>query len=99
MEKSYNTLSLFNGMGCIWIAMEMAGHKIGKRYSSEIEKYPNQANDAMFPDTEQLGDVRNVDVSKLERIDFLGGAVLVNHFLLQENEKECLQNVKLKYYH
>lgn len=71
--KELNVLSLFNGMGCIWIAMEMAGHKINKRYSSEIEKFPNQANDSIFPDTEQLGDVRNVDVLKLESIDFLGG--------------------------
>lgn len=71
--KGKNVLSLFNGMGCIWIAMEMARQKINKRYSSEIEKYPNQANNAMFPDTEQIGDVRKVDVSKLEPIDLLAG--------------------------
>lgn len=68
-----NVLSLFNGMGCIWLAMQMQGIKINKAYSSEIEKYPNQANDAMFPNTTQIGDVRNVDVSKLDFIDFLGG--------------------------
>lgn len=68
-----NTLSLFNGMGCVWLALEEAGIKVGKRYSSEIEKFPNQANDALYPDTIQLGDVRNVDVSKLEPITFLAG--------------------------
>lgn len=71
--KKHNTLSLFNGMGCVWLALEEAGHKIGKRYSSEIEKFPNQANDALYPDTEQLGDVRNVDVSSLDYISFLAG--------------------------
>ena len=73
MEKTKNTLSLFNGMGCVWLALEEAGIKVGKRYSSEIEKFPNQANDALYPDTIQLGDVRNVDVSKLEPISFLAG--------------------------
>jgi DNA (cytosine-5)-methyltransferase 3A len=74
-EKKHNTLSVFNGMGCIWIAMELAGHQVGKRYSSEIEKYPNQMNDSLYPDTIQLGDVRNLDVSKLDPIDvFAGGS-------------------------
>lgn len=73
MSKAENTLSLFNGMGCAWLALEKAGIKVNKRYSSEIEKYPNQANDLLYPDTIQLGDVRNVDVSKLEPIDFLCG--------------------------
>lgn len=68
-----NVLSLFNGMGCAWLALDEAGIKVNKRYSSEIEKYPNQANDLLYPDTIQLGDVRNVDVSKLENIDFLCG--------------------------
>jgi site-specific DNA-cytosine methylase len=71
--QEINTLSLFNGMGCIWLAMEEAELKVGKRYSSEIDKYATKANDAMYPDTIQLGDVRNVDVSKLEPIHFLAG--------------------------
>jgi DNA (cytosine-5)-methyltransferase 3A len=74
-EKKHNTLSVFNGMGCIWIAMELAGHQVGKRYSSEIEKYPNQMNDSLYSDTIQLGDVRNLDVLKLDPIDvFAGGS-------------------------
>lgn len=73
MSKEINVLSLFNGMGCAWLALDEAGIKVNKRYSSEIEKYPNQANDLLYPDTIQLGDVKNVDVSKLEKIDFLCG--------------------------
>jgi len=72
MEKQ-NVLSLFNGLGCVWLALEEANIPVGKRYSSEIEKFPNKANDTLYPDTEQLGDVRNVDVSKLEPIQFLAG--------------------------
>lgn len=73
MGKYLNILSLFNGMGCVWLALELSGIKVNKRYSSEIEKYPNQMNNALYPDTIQLGDVRNVDVIELEFIDFLGG--------------------------
>ena len=72
-EEEFNVLSLFNGMGCIWIALEESGIKVDTRYSSEIEKYPNQANDTLYPDTLQLGDVRNVDVSKLKPIHLLAG--------------------------
>lgn len=72
-KKELNVISLFNGMGCIWLAMEEAGLKVGNRFSSEIEKYPNQANDVLYPDTVQLGDVRNVKGSELGFVDFLAG--------------------------
>jgi len=68
-----NVVSLFNGMGCIWLALDQANIKVNKRYSSEIEKYPNQANDLLYPDTVQLGDVRNVKGSDLGFIDLLAG--------------------------
>jgi len=75
MENGINVLSTFNGMGCIWLALDDAGIKVNKRYSSEIDKYANQANDAMYPDTIQLGDVTKIDVTKLEKIDlFVGGS-------------------------
>lgn len=72
-NKEFNTLSLFNGFGCVWQALELAGINPTTKYSSEIEKYPNQANDLLYPETIQLGDVRDVDVSKLKPIHFLAG--------------------------
>jgi DNA-cytosine methyltransferase len=72
-DNKNNVLSLFNGMGCVWMALEECGIKVDKRYSSEIEKYPNHANDSLYSDTIQIGDVRNVDVSDLEYIHFLAG--------------------------
>lgn len=68
-----NVLSLFNGMGCGWIALDRVNIKVNKRYSSEIDKYSSIVNDKNYPDTIQLGDVRNVDVSKLEPIHLLIG--------------------------
>jgi len=72
-EKGINVLSLFNGMGCAWLALDRLGVKVNKRYSSEIDKYANIVNDYNYPDTIQLGSVVDVDVSKLEKIDLIVG--------------------------
>lgn len=74
-EEGINVLSTFNGMGCIWIALDRLGIKVNKRYSSEIDKYANIVNNANYTDTIQLGDVRSVNVYDLENIDlFVGGS-------------------------
>lgn len=73
MNKKINSLSTFNGMGCLWYAFDRVGIKVNKRYVSEIDKFANQSNDAAYPDSIHLGDVRNVDVSKLDKIDFYAG--------------------------
>ena len=54
-----NVLSLFNGMSCGMMALELLEVKVDKYYSSEIDKYANQATQALFPNTIQLGDVLN----------------------------------------
>lgn len=68
-----NVLSLFNGMGCIWLALDRAGIEVTGRYSSEIDKYANKVNDANYPDTVQIGDVRKVSAKDLPVIDLLVG--------------------------
>lgn len=54
-----NVLSLFNGMSCGRIALEQLNIEVDKYYSSEIDKYANQAAQALYPNTIQLGDVTN----------------------------------------
>lgn len=66
-------VSTFNGMGCIWIALDRLKIKVTKRYSSEIDKYANIVNDHNYPDTIQLGDISKIDSSELEDIDLLVG--------------------------
>lgn len=68
-----NVLSTFNGMGCIWIALDRIGVKVGKRYSCEIDKYANIVNDKNYRDTIQLGDVTKVKAPYLKPIDLLVG--------------------------
>ena len=52
-----NVLSLFNGMGFGRMALDTLGLPVKKYYSSEIDKYANQATKALYPDVIQLGDV------------------------------------------
>ncbi len=59
--EAKNVVSLFNGIGCIWVALERAGIPVKNRFSCEIDKYANAVNDKNYPDTIQLGDVCNVN--------------------------------------
>lgn len=54
-----NVLSLFNGMSFCRMALEELNVPVEKYYSSEIDKYANQAAQALYLDTIQLGDVTN----------------------------------------
>ena len=68
-----NVLSLFNGMSFCSMALESLGVNVNKMYSSEIDKYANQATQAMFPDTIQLGDVTqwrewNIDWASIDLV-------------------------------
>jgi len=55
--KKINVLSLFNGMSFGAMALETCGIEVDNYYSSEIDKYANQATKALYPDIIQLGDV------------------------------------------
>ena len=66
-----NVLSLFNGMSCGMMALEILGIKVDKYYSSEIDKYANRATQVLFPDVIQLGDVTkwqdwDIDLSSID---------------------------------
>lgn len=50
-------MSLFNGMSFGRMALETLGIPVAKYYSSEIDRYANQATEALFPGVIQLGDV------------------------------------------
>ncbi len=66
-----NVLSLFDGMSCGRQALERVGIKVDKYYASEVDKYAIMVTMANYPDTIQLGDVRNVKID--EPIDLLIG--------------------------
>lgn len=68
-----NVLSLFDGISCGQIALERAGIKVDKYYSSEIEQSAIDITQKNYPDTIQIGDVFDIDYSKLDDIDLLIG--------------------------
>lgn len=73
MKKGINVLSLFDGMGCGWIALKELGVKVSHGYSSEVDKFAISQVRYNFPDVVHLGSVTEVDVSQLEPIDLLMG--------------------------
>ncbi len=68
-----NVLSLFDGISCARIALEKAGIEVSNYYASEIDKYAIQVAKHNYPTTTHLGDIRNIDVFKLPKIDLLIG--------------------------
>ena len=66
-------LSLFDGMSCGQIALRDMGIPVTRYYASEIDKWAIQQTQLNFPDTVQLGDVRNVEARTLGHIDLLIG--------------------------
>src|SRR6056300_38336 len=68
-----NVLSLFDGMSCGRLALEAAGIEYDNYYASEIDSHAIDVAQANFPDTIQLGDVRNWRTWDLENIDLIIG--------------------------
>lgn len=72
-KEKINVLSLFDGISCGQIALERAGIEVENYFASEIDKYAIQITMANYPNTKQLGDVRNVTAENLPNIDLLIG--------------------------
>tara|TARA_R100001509_G_scaffold84870_1_gene48270 strand:+ start:849 stop:1856 length:1008 start_codon:yes stop_codon:yes gene_type:complete len=68
-----NVLSLFDGMSCGQVALDELGIKVDKYYASEIDKFAIQIAKKNYPNTLHIGDVIQVDGTKLDEIDLLIG--------------------------
>ncbi len=64
MDGGLNVLSLFDGISCGQIALERIGYKVDKYFASEIKKPAIKCTDYNYPNTIQLGDVRNIHYEK-----------------------------------
>lgn len=58
-------LSLFDGMSCGQIALRDMGIVPEVYYASEVDKFAIAQTQLNFPNTIQLGDVRQLDVNQL----------------------------------
>lgn len=63
--RPIRVLSLFDGMSCGQIALRELRVPIERYYASEVDKFAIQQTQLNFPETVQIGDVRNVDVDRL----------------------------------
>jgi DNA-cytosine methyltransferase len=68
-----NVLSLFDGISCGRIALERAGIKVNNYFASEIDKHAIKVTQHNYPNTIQLGDVREIKAENLPKIDLLIG--------------------------
>lgn len=66
-------LSLFDGMSCGQIALKELGAHVERYYASEVDKFAIAQTQLNFPETVQLGDVRNIDARKLGHVNLLLG--------------------------
>jgi DNA (cytosine-5)-methyltransferase 3A len=84
-------LSLFDGISCARVALTRLGYTNIKYYASEVDKYAIQIAQKNFPDTIQLGDVRNITASMFdEPIDLLIGGSPCQDLSIAKNNRKGL---------
>jgi len=66
-----NVLSLFDGMSCGQIALNRCGISYDNYFASEIDKYAIIITQKNYPETIQLGDIKNVKGPDLPKIDLI----------------------------
>ena len=84
--KGLKVLSLFDGMSCIQQALDRLNIKVDKCYASEIDPYAISVTQYNYPDTIQLGDIREIKGSDLGHVDlFVGGSPCQGFSFSQRN--------------
>jgi site-specific DNA-cytosine methylase len=72
-KRKINVLSLFDGMSCGQIALNKVGIEYENYFASEIDGYGIKVSTHNYPNTKHLGNVKEIDYSKLPKIDLLFG--------------------------
>lgn len=84
-------LSLFDGMACGMIAMQLAGVDVGSYDAYEIDKYAIKTAQHNFPMIKEHGDVFNADFTQYEGVDFLiGGSPCTYWSIAQTKNRETV---------
>ena len=77
-----NVLSLTDGISAAHVALLRAGIPVDCYYSSEIDKHCITITQKNFPQTIQIGDIRNIDINLLPDIDIIIGGTPCQGFSL-----------------
>lgn len=83
-----NVLSLFDGISCGQIALRRAGIEYNNYFASEIDKYAIRITQKNYPDTVQLGDIHNIEIGNLPKIDLLLGGSPCQSLSRAKRQKE-----------
>ena len=89
-----NVLSLFDGMSCGQLALQRANIKYDNYFASEIKKTAIKVTQHHFPKTIQLGDVKNINLKELPKIDLLIGGSPCQDFSKANTKQLGLQGEK-----
>lgn len=89
-----NVLSLFDGMSCGQIALNRTNIKYDNYFASEIKKHAIKVTQSNYPDTIQLGDVREIKAETLPKIDLLIGGSPCQDFSLANKDRKGLKGLK-----
>tara|TARA_R110001632_G_scaffold229331_1_gene365358 strand:- start:48 stop:944 length:897 start_codon:yes stop_codon:yes gene_type:complete len=98
-EGSMNVLSLFDGMSCGQLALQRAGVKYDNYFASEIKPIAIKVTQHNFPDTIQLGDVKNINLKQLPKIDLLIGGSPCQDFSILKTQGKGLDGDKSKLFY
>lgn len=92
--KPITVLSLFDGISCGQVALQRACIPVEKYLASEIDKYAIQVTQKNYPNTVQLGDVRNLWASQLPKIDLLIGGSPCQDLSVAKTHREGLNGAR-----
>lgn len=82
-----NVLSLFDGISGMQLSLKKAGIKIDNYYASEVEDSAIKITMKNFPNTIQLGDVRNITRRDLPKIWMISAGSPCQNFSMAGNRK------------
>lgn len=86
-SKNKNVLSLFDGHSGMQLALKRAGIKIDNYFASEVEISSIMITQKRFPETNQLGDVRQINGKDLPPIWLLSAGSPCTNFSLAGKRK------------
>lgn len=91
-----NVLSLFDGISCAQESLRRLNITINNYYASEIKKSAITCTLDNFPYTQMLGNVMNINLKKLPKIDLLVGGSPCQDLSLLNTNRQGLQGKKSK---
>jgi len=99
MEREINVLSLFDGMSCGQVALNRANIPYKNYFASEIKKRAIEVTQYNYPNTIQLGDIKNIKSCDLPKIDLLIAGSPCQDFSRANCERKGLEGEKSKLFY